>query len=381
MLPSFYVFLGEMPLNLNGKVDRNALPSVDYSRDLQDVDLPVNELEEQLLSIWENVFKEKNIGVNDDFFTLGGDSLMAMDLLFGIEKLFSRKIPLAIILKASTIREQAEILEKYDSTKTIPVIPIKETGTKPPIFWIPSGFGADLFVQRIAQYLDADQPLYLLPAIDTSPDGFFMVEDLARSYADKIRQFFPDGPYYLVGHSGGGIKACATANELMRFGGQIGWVGMLDSVPPHISAASLMESFQLFFYTMPSLGFVRSIKDLGRNLFVRLSMMFLEIPFVKADVLRKKKIPVIKSLPVRESSYVKVFFSHTFYKPAPFSFDLILFKAVGVLRYTMRDHMPGWKDYAAKGLKTIDVPGDHVSMMDEPNIAVLARKICQQISD
>jgi thioesterase domain-containing protein len=305
---------------------------------------------------------------------------MAMDLFLRIEKEFARKIPLTAILTASTIRQQAEILINKNESMMSSVIPVKSSGKKHPVIWIPSGFGVDLFVQGMAKYFDQDQPLYLLSQPDASVDQFFMVDELAKIYADAIRQSFPAGPYYLAGHSGGGIVACATANELMWSGGEVGWVGLLDTAPLRSGPRNgIFESFQLFVLNMIPLGFLRSLKDLYRNLFIYASMSILRVSWIQSHVLQKRRIPIVKLLSVRDASYMKVFFTHRFYRPAPFMFDLVVFKATGIRRYGLKDRMADWKKQAVKGLKFIEVPGDHVSIMEEPNVGVLAKRICENV--
>jgi amino acid adenylation domain-containing protein len=380
MIPSNFVFLSSIPLSAHGKVDLRSLPDPQEMRSTHVPDHPANDVEERLLAVWKKTFQIDTIGVNDDFFDLGGDSLLAMSLFLDIESAFGSRMPITIILKASTIRQQAELLVNLNSLKASPVIPVKISGRKPPIFWIPSGFGVDLYVQGIAQYLDPEQPLFLLAAPDAQ-NKFYLLEELGRLYAEQIREFQPSGPYFLLGHSNGGILACATANALLAGHSQIGWVGMLDTIPPHSAGLSTLVAFRLFFTNIKALGFWRALKDLNRNLLVLTYTALYSIKWIERYIHKKRKIPFPGLLGTRASAYARVIFANHFYNPTPFPFDLILFRAKGPQRYSVGDIVNGWKRYIAKNFTVVDVSGDHVSIMEAPYVAELARVICRQMKN
>ncbi len=380
MVPLFIIFLETFPLNINGKVDRRALPDLPERGELRQEDLPLNDVEERLVHIWKKAFRLEKIGVNDNFFELGGDSLLAISLFLYIEREFARQFPSTVLLQCPTIRTLSHLIQADQSQKKSSVMPVKSSGSNPPIFWIPSGFGVDLFVRGMSKYLDNDQPLYLLATPHVSKDEVILIDELAKIYAREIRQFFPQGPYYLVGHSGGGMIACETGPELARLGGKVCWVGVLDGVPPNTPSTTLYQSIRLFLRNIPPLGFSRSLKDLGRNVFVWSSLTILKLGWTRRRILQKKRIPVINMFPIREASYVRSFFVGSQHHPKPYGFDLIIFKAMGVQRYRLDDPVKGWERFTTADIKYLDVPGDHVSIMEEPNISVLTKKICEQVN-
>ncbi len=232
MLPTAFVFLDQLPLNVNGKVDKQALPEIPERVDLTEKDLPVDQVEERLLAIWEKVFGLEKIGVRDDYFELGGDSLMATHLLLTIEKEFSRKMPLTVISTASNIRSQAVILRGegiIDHSSVL--IPVQTAGNKNPIFCIGGKGGYPIRFYHLLKHLDADQPVYFFrshgfeagePIEDT-------VEGIAADYLREIKSVQPEGPYNFLGESGGGLVAYEMAQRLLRQGEETSFLGMLDT--------------------------------------------------------------------------------------------------------------------------------------------------------
>src|SRR5262249_46160420 len=113
MIPAHYVFLRELPLTPNGKVDRKALPLPEpIATRTTEAAQPRDEVETQLVHIWESLLKTTPIGVTDDFFALGGHSILAVRLFAEIEKCFARTIPLSALLKAPTIAQLAKVIRR-----------------------------------------------------------------------------------------------------------------------------------------------------------------------------------------------------------------------------------------------------------------------------
>ncbi len=381
MVPRFVVFVDRLPLGSTGKVDRLALPDPAERGELSPADLPADDLEGRLNRIWEEVFDRAAIGVHDSFFDLGGDSLLAMTLLLAIERELSVSFPPTVFLDHPTIRSFARLVRERGEEEDVPVIAVKESGSRTPIFWIPSGFGADLYVHRMARYLHREQPLYLLPVRTAGRRGFFLIEELAQHYARVLEEHRPQGPLYLIGHSGGGMIACETARELQRRGREIGWVGLLDTVPPGSSILGFLGALQLFRENVGPLGFRLAFKDLRRNLFVRASRLTLGARPMRQRLLRTRKMPALSSWNTKSATYASSTVISGFYHPEPFAFDLLLFRATGLLRYRRVEVSEGWRRFTTRSLKIVDVPGDHVSIMEEPHVGTLARKVCDLVGE
>jgi len=118
-IPSFFVFLERLPLNVNGKVDKQALPDIPDRPSLSPADLPSDPVEEQLVAIWSALLKSDKVGVHDNFFEIGGDSLLVLSMALEVEKTFSRPVPRAFF-KQPTIHSLAKLLRGRDSGEDAP---------------------------------------------------------------------------------------------------------------------------------------------------------------------------------------------------------------------------------------------------------------------
>ncbi|MGD9851499.1 MAG: amino acid adenylation domain-containing protein [Nitrospirales bacterium] len=228
MIPSGFVFLDAFPLTPNGKVNRDKLALEDEGSIPEDesYQAPGNSLEEQLTTVWEAVLGKKPIGITHNFFSLGGESLMAVRLCSEMERLLGKKIPVSLIFHAQTIKQLAHILgERKVNAPSSFMVPIQTLGNKPPIFCVL--FGAT-FLPYMKNYLD--QPLYMF--INQGHDGraalHTTVEEISERYLQELRRVQPQGPYYLAGYSFGGMVAFEMAQTLRRQGETIALLALVD---------------------------------------------------------------------------------------------------------------------------------------------------------
>ncbi|WP_218776814.1 amino acid adenylation domain-containing protein, partial [Nostoc sp. T09] len=242
MVPSAFVFLDNLPLTPNGKVDRRALPVPAPANGNEAVTLvpPRNQVEAQLVEIWQQVLGVHSIGVRDNFFELGGHSLLAIQLFWQIEKAFGQKLPLATLFQASTIEGLAAILQPQTALNATAVeswsslVPIQPQGNKPPFFCIHGLGGEVLGFRDLAMAMGKDQPFYGVQplGLDGQQPPLTRVEDMAAHYIRCMQALQPQGPYYFGGYSFGGIVAYEVAQQLHRQGQQVGLLVMLDTSVP-----------------------------------------------------------------------------------------------------------------------------------------------------
>ncbi len=238
MIPSALVILESLPLTLNGKIDRHALPAPDYSRsDLEDSFVaPRNELEIELTKIWEKVLGVKPIGVTDNFFELGGQSFVAVRLFNEIEKVWGKNFPLAILFQKQTIAEFAEVMAQAEwAPSWSSLVPIHTQGSKTPLFLIHAIGGNVLEYGELARQLSEDRPIYGLQSVglDGKQEPLTRVTDMANCYLKEIRTIQPYGPYLLFGYSFGGIIAFEIAQQLDAEGEKISFLGVCDQDSPN----------------------------------------------------------------------------------------------------------------------------------------------------
>src|SRR5208283_3390254 len=164
--PSIFIGVEKLPLTPNGKVDRKSLPTPTQSSEATlGFVAPRDPIEQVLARIWERVLKVKPVGLHDNFFHLGGHSLLGVRLLLEVEKVSRKRLPLAVLLQAPTIFDLAEVLRKEQWAPTwSSLVPIRPAGSKPPLFLMHAHGGNVLEYYPLANLLDADQPVYALQA-------------------------------------------------------------------------------------------------------------------------------------------------------------------------------------------------------------------------
>jgi thioesterase domain-containing protein/acyl carrier protein len=231
-----------MPLTPNGKVDRHALPAHDQA-DLASTGTfaaPKDVIESRLVQIWETVLGVRPIGVRDNYFELGGHSVLAVKLMNRIEEAFGRTLPIATLLQAPTIEQLAAILRREEwSPPWSCLVPIQTGGSKPPFFCIHGINGAVVRFHDLSRYLGSDQPFYGMQAqgLDAGHPCHTRTEDMASHYIKEIRSVQPQGPYFLGGYSFGGAIAFEMAQQLAAQGQEDAVVVLFDTNFPQQSTS------------------------------------------------------------------------------------------------------------------------------------------------
>ncbi len=226
MVPAAIVPLSEFPLTPNGKVDRTSLPapSGEAAHDGVQAIEPRNRVELQLVAIWEQVLGITPIGVRDNFFTLGGYSLLALRMFSAIEQTFGTRLPMAVLFQAPTIEQLADVLADEGCTvRWRSLVAIQPEGKRPPLFAVPGVGGNVLVFARLAKLLGDDQPFYGLQArgLDGKEKPFMRVDEMAAHYIGEIRSVQPQGPYFIGGTCTGGLAAYEIAQQLTAQGEEV----------------------------------------------------------------------------------------------------------------------------------------------------------------
>ena len=234
MIPSTFVVLETMPLTPNGKVDRKRLP-VPPAGNVELNGPPVaprDMLEQQLTKILEEVLHVRPVGLSDNFFDLGGDSLVAVRLFSEIRRLTRRELPLSTLFQAPTVGQLAEILRQDGwSPRWSSLVPIQPGRGKAPFYCIHGGGGHVLFYRDLARHLGSDYPFYGLQSqgLHGSENRLTRVEDMASHYLKEIRELQPVGPYYLGGFCMGGSVALEMAQQLAGDSQSVALLAFFDS--------------------------------------------------------------------------------------------------------------------------------------------------------
>ncbi len=252
MVPSSCMVLETIPLTPNGKVDRKALPKPtgERSEGSSAYVAPRTDQERKLTAIWEQLLGVSPLGIQDDFFEVGGHSLLAVRLVSEIEVQTGTRISLGSLLQGRTIEYVAQLLEGDREAQGDPsFVALQTSGTKPPFFVA----GSHPRYVEIAQRLGSDRPFYRLDLyalesqrIAQGLQPFTKIEDFAKHYLEKIRSIQPKGPYYLGGGCEGAYLSFEMAVQLQKQGEEVGCLVMWIPPPLGHSRGLTLRRFALY---------------------------------------------------------------------------------------------------------------------------------------
>ena len=201
---------------------------------------------EVLTPIWERVLQRSAIRVEDNFFDLGGDSLLAVQLFSEIERTCGRELAPVTIYCAPTIAALAAILDEPAPPRFPPLLQLKDGLEAPPIFLAHGLGGTAMDFFQLVKHIQTHRPIYGMQAKGTDgvDEPFDRIEDLAQFHLDAIKKLQPHGPYYLVGYSLGGLVTFEMAQRLTKNGEKVALLAMLESYP-HPRFLSFSERVRL----------------------------------------------------------------------------------------------------------------------------------------
>jgi thioesterase domain-containing protein/acyl carrier protein len=384
MSPAIFVELDGLPLTPNGKVDRRALPEPDESRpDLQQAYVtPRDSLEEQLTTLWTNVLQLKSIGVRDNFFELGGDSLLAARLFAQIENRFGTHLPLATLFQSPTIEQLANVLRDSGTSRAwTSLVAIQPEGSRPPLFCVHAA-GANVLIYRpLSRHLGNDQPVYALQAqgLDGQARPLTRVEDMAALYIREVQTFQPEGPYFLLGASFGGLVIYEMAQQLHAQGQEVALLAMLNTNCP---AYTLGQRMRCHIGHLKERGPWFYAWGVGQSLKRRLTKKVAHenkasdndaTPDPELQKVLERHRDVDESL-VR--TVRNILEAEADYVPGQKAYPgkITMFWAREA-EQDFEDNRLGWDRLAAGGFEVHVVPGTHSSMREEPNVAALVEKL------
>jgi len=230
MAPGRLVYLEELPVTPHGKVDRRVLAAQasGWGRVPINASRPQTPTEERLAAIWRSVLRVDEVSTEDNFFDLGGHSLLLMRMLVEIEKKLGRRFTIGAVMGAPTIRELARLIDKPTPGRSL--VSLQPLGPDPTFIWLP-GANGDVFVFReLARTLGPDVPVIAFEPLgaDGESTPLDSVEEIAARYVEELVQARPDGPYCLGGYCFGGFVAYEMAKQLDARGRRVRLLVLLD---------------------------------------------------------------------------------------------------------------------------------------------------------
>jgi len=239
MLPAFYVSLPALPMTPNGKIDRKQLPMPELADDQREVLAPRNDIEQQLLVLWQNILKQQHISIDDDFYDIGGHSLLAVQLLANINQQFSLTLDNQFTLSHTTIIDMATTIADGDFTQeNSMMIPLnKGNNEHRPLFLMHPIGGTVYCYMAMLKSLDKQLPVYAFqsPGIDDADEAEVDIEAIAAKYVEQILNTQGEGPYRLGGWCFGGVIAYEAASQLLALGKTVESIYVFDTRAPIVA--------------------------------------------------------------------------------------------------------------------------------------------------
>ncbi|MEH6359107.1 MAG: SDR family NAD(P)-dependent oxidoreductase [Amylibacter sp.] len=362
---------------------------------------PSNDIERTLVGYWEDLLGVQEVGITDSFFDLGGHSLIAVRLFSMVKKAYQIEFPISVLFEAPTIEKCAALIaEQVGSTnddvdseaaklqktpsntqrfKHLVAMHENEGHSKPPFFLVAGMFGNVLNLRHLAHLLGADRPFYGLQARglygEEKPHN--SLYDAAADYITEMRTVQPHGPYLLGGFSGGGITAYEIAHQLEAAGETVSLLVMLDTPLPHRRALTGKDRTLIQWHNLKEKG----IKHL-------LQWPINRIRWELSKRRQKTAAPENDTEHQFNNAGIETAFLQSLetYSMKPWDGSVALFRPplLGHWKVSHNRWVDSQRAYVlpdndwgqwTPNLRTFEVPGDHDSMVLEPNVRVLAARM------
>jgi len=388
MVPARVVELGAFPQTPNLKIDRKALPAPEQDRSLLggDFEPPRTAVETALAAIWARTLRVERVGRQDNFFDLGGDSLLAVQLFLQIEEEFGKKLSIATLFQAHTLEQLAAEIDRRQSAPQswTSMVAIHPKGSKPPLFFVHGAGGNVLLYRQLAHRLGPDYPFYGLQSqgLDGRQPYLTCVADMAAHYAKEIRALQPEGPYCLGGYCMGGTVAYEIAQRLLENGQAVRLLALLDTYNYDSLTQHRFLRRRLSYWKENAVFHWMNIAQLhGRDRLSYFGEKFWTSTTQGAARLRVKLARISRMINRENRKEFPQGFLEDIndragyeYKPRPYAGKLTLIKPQRNYSF-YNDPRMGWANLTAGGLEIIELPVNPGAMLVEPYVQILAERL------
>jgi FkbH-like protein len=351
--------------------------------------------EADLAKLWAELLQVESVGVTDDYFDLGGTSLLSVELFAQIEQQFGKKLPLTALVSAPTVEQLAQVLNQSEAMDSL--VQLRVGGDQPPVFLVHDGDGETLLYRNLANRLNPAHPVYGLQPHSRSDAAMLhtRIPDMAAYYIKKIRSVQPQGPYLIGGMCAGGVITFEIAQQLQLQGETVAMVALLDAAdvatPKRIGrvAEQRLKRFSSVFAEQQQLNPLQKVGVIALKVSQKVSNLLvyetqsrflqlqhkIQLRLLRSYLDRGQAIPsFLQPLSVRQIYE----FAEQDYIPSQFDGEVFLVRATQgsgtdepwIEVYS--DPLLGWEQRVTAGVIVQDVPGGHSSMLQEPNVAILA---------
>jgi len=383
-IPRRFVFVGAIPKGATGKFERGRLaaafglerPAAIRRERPEDRSRRASRLEAMLQTVWADVLGLDHVGLDDDFFVLGGDSLQAVELFLRIEREVGTRLPRSALFEAATVAKMAAHIEASIPPRCL--VPIQPSGSRPPFFCIHDGNGQVLNYRELAHHLGNDQPFYGVQChgLDGKEVPFIRIDEMAAHYIAEIRKIEPAGPYFIGGYSFGGRVAYVMAQQLYEVGESVALLALIDS---YCHSGQRRIGFRRWLSRHSRRLMSQRARDIpayvglrGRNL-AEMAFMAMRRKIFAAlwnyFERRGREIPHFLRRPVLTNDMIR-----RAYDAKPYGGTATLFKAE-LYAWNHPDAHEGWRDLVKGGLDVRPISGRHFEILKPPHVRGLAHEL------
>lgn len=369
MVPFVWVQMEAFPVTPNGKIDKKALPEPDMNDVLNNYVAPRTEVEKKLVNIWQKLFHINLLGIQDNFFDLGGNSILAIQIVSQARRLKYNLQPSDFFIY-HTIEELSRIINERSlvgtakqqrntlgfNEKEKSIISINNKGTKVPFFFMSPGFSV---YDKVVRYLDKDQPFYFF-----IPYSYKSVENIASYYIQEMKKIQPEGPYCLAGYCGFGEVALEMAQQLTAKGEKVIFLALFEFYfPTAISSIYYKERLKYYYNELKSI----SIKEKASLLYRFINRKLKKFRRRTSKAIDRK----FRNLP-ETSGYL---IGKNLYFAKPYNGKVLLFRSNIRTARISDDPYMGWLNYFTGDVKTYTIEGNHKTMFNEIGAVQIAENL------
>jgi phthiocerol/phenolphthiocerol synthesis type-I polyketide synthase E len=368
-----------------------------YDRETEKAELPASpsgarlaitedDTPRQLTRIWQELLGVPQVNVDDNYFDLGGDSSLAVQLFSRIEEAFHIKLPLATLFDAPTVGELARILrQEIAASGWSPLVAIQPNGSRLPLFCMHPHGGNVLIYRNLSRHLGLDQPFYGLqsPGMDGSCPPLTAIEEMAALYVREIRKVQPHGPYLLGGYCMGGIIAFEMAQQLQADGERIALLALFDTVnSSEVPEGVRNKTYYTFeratfhmanFLQLSLSGKVTFIQEKAESMRTRIPVW---LSLLRGRIRKKDQVP--SESWVLGQIWKANFAAVVNYLPLPYRGKVTDFRPTKQYKIYSKPEVK-WDRLALGGTEVVVLPVNPPGMLIEPFVAHLAAALTKSI--
>lgn len=368
MIPHEYTVLPELPVTSTGKPDRQYLLSLPISEKPSSVVDPRNDMEKKMLDTWRSVLGKRQISMTDNFFALGGHSLLGVKLIARLEKEFGVTIPLFLLFREGSIEALCQYVSDAQAERNFPGLLKFGKKSNGPRLYILS---PNKPVSKLVELLAKTNPVYgVYPYVGDTETYQGSVQQTAEYYFQCLVNFDDEGPYNLLGHSAAGAYALELARLLIARGKQVQLLGLLDTHPPGYKDKHDSRKFNAYVYRkFMSKGYYEKLLYLFHIIKLRLRQLSIRWRYATIKVRHEKFGEALEGIDLLYKEY----------QMDDYPGDVVVFRALSQKEFIDGDMMEGWPAIIKGKLEFVPINGDHMTFLDEPNVQDLVIAILKQL--